>query len=168
MSYRTDANLRQLRALFSSGRNKATLSKTKIYTRHTPLRDVINTNPVSHVVVTVCTPPCISLWKLNSLPLFYSWVSWGAWRGGGLSSGTCLAVAASGQNLGPCVLTKLSSCCWLLLFSCWRLHAFSSHISEQQRSIACIWSPLVPLKLSDCSQRRLWDWGRFKYNKFVQ
>lgn len=50
----------------------------------------------------------------------------------------------------------------VFLFFRWRLHAFSDYISDYQRSIAHIWSPLLPLKLSDCSQRRLSDWGRFE------
>lgn len=129
----------------------------------TPLRDVNNTSPASQVMVTVCTPPCVQLWKLNSPPLCYSWVSWGAWRDGRLFRATCLVMAASGQSPGPCILTKLSSWCLCSWFSAEGFMPFlTTYLDIKACIVACILSLLIPLKLSGCSQRRLWDSGGFE------
>lgn len=104
--------------------------------RHTPLRD-FHKNPMSHVVLTACSPPCTPPWRPISLPLFYRWVSWGVWRGGDLSRGTHLM----GESPGLHVVPEMVFPCF-----CKWLHAFSAHVSLNSKGLELAFEVLLCLQ----------------------
>lgn len=117
--------------------------------------------------------PCLVSWLLSvPLPVFHcgSWAHYLYFTLFGWTEVPGEEVASPGAPAWPWYIWTESrslhpnqalSLVLVFLFFCWQLNAFSDHIAEQPRSVACIWSSPVPLKLSDCSQRQ-WGWGRFE------